>query len=169
MESRRSKKLREGLKKLFGEPCRVTFLGHREIFRGWEQFGPILRDIIHMILRKKLGAICFLGKNGDFDEMAANALFEARQELGEEAVGMVILVNPYQKIELSPNERRRYDDVISPIKTHPKQAIEKRNEWMIDHSDLVIAYVKKEGGAYKALKYAEKKKKNIINLAWLCD
>ena len=37
---------------------------------------------------------------------------------------------------------------------------------MIDRSDLVVDYVeRKSGGAYRALEYAEKAKKEIINIA----
>ena len=36
---------------------------------------------------------------------------------------------------------------------------------MIDRADLVVVYVKNEsGGAYQALKYAEKNEKRIINI-----
>ena len=62
-----------------------------------------------------------------------------------------------------------YNDVrisFSAELAHPKSAIEKRNFEMIDMSDLIIFYVTNtQGGAYKALKYAEKSGKKIINLA----
>ena len=49
---------------------------------------------------------------------------------------------------------------------HPKAAIVKRNQWMIEQADLVILYAeRKEGGAYTAQKYAEGLEKKIINLA----
>lgn len=61
-----------------------------------------------------------------------------------------------------------YDSIIYPPieNTPPKFAIIKRNEWMVNKSDLIIAYVNRSyGGAYKSFAYAEKKKKTIINLA----
>ena len=49
----------------------------------------------------------------------------------------------------------------------PRFAILKRNEWMIDNADLVIAYVDhRYGGAYKSLLFAQRRKKKIINI---CD
>lgn len=37
---------------------------------------------------------------------------------------------------------------------------------MVDRADLIICYVEnKSGGAYKAMRYAEKQGKRIINLA----
>lgn len=40
-----------------------------------------------------------------------------------------------------------------------------RNEWMVDHCDLVVAlWNGTEGGTCNCLKYADKKKKDVINL-----
>lgn len=71
----------------------------------------------------------------------------------------------YSKLELA---KYYYDDVIfPPIESVPRKfAILKRNEWMVKQVDLVIAYVKYSwGGAAKALEYAKRKKKRIINFA----
>ena len=47
-----------------------------------------------------------------------------------------------------------------------KTAIIKRNEWMVENCDLLIAYVKYSwGGARKTLDYAIRKKKPYINFA----
>ena len=68
-----------------------------------------------------------------------------------------------------PYYEKFYDEIWYPIdsKTHPKSAITKRNQWMIDNADLLIAYVEegRNGGAMTTLKYAEKKGIEIINLA----
>ena len=61
-----------------------------------------------------------------------------------------------------------YDySLYPPIEKTPlKFAISKRNKWIVNEADLIIAYVSRNyGGAYSALKYAEKLKKKIINLA----
>ena len=61
-----------------------------------------------------------------------------------------------------------YDEIYYPIdrNTHPKSAITKRNRWMMENSDLLIAYVEdgRKGGAMTALRYAEKLGVKIINL-----
>ena len=47
----------------------------------------------------------------------------------------------------------------------PRFAIEYRNKWMIDHSDIVVTYVRRSfGGAAKFKKLAQKKKKTVIEL-----
>ena len=62
-----------------------------------------------------------------------------------------------------------YDEIWYPIdeKTHPKAAITKRNQWMIDHADLLIAYVEplRIGGALTVLNRAKKKCVETVNLA----
>jgi len=50
-------------------------------------------------------------------------------------------------------------------KAHPKAAITLRNKWIIDNSELVLVYTeRKEGGAYRAMKYAESLNKTVVNL-----
>ena len=71
----------------------------------------------------------------------------------------------YSKLEFA---KYNYDDVIfPPLESVPRKfAILKRNEWMVEEADLVIAYVMYSwGGAVKTLEYAKRKKKTIINLA----
>ena len=80
----------------------------------------------------------------------------------------IVLVLPYVEKNIEYYEQY-YDGVTIPEcveKTHPKQAITKRNMWMVEKCDLFICYVEhKNGGAYTALKYARKLGKKIINLA----
>ena len=64
-----------------------------------------------------------------------------------------------------------YSNTIYPDgleKTPPRFAICKRNKWMIEQSDIVITYVNHEyGGAAKYKKIAERKGKEVIELAEL--
>lgn len=79
----------------------------------------------------------------------------------------MILVLPYH-VKDEKYYEEFYDEVILPLeeKTHFKAALTKRNEWLVDNSDLLIAYVENSmGGAYNTLKYAEKKGVRIINIA----
>ena len=51
-------------------------------------------------------------------------------------------------------------------RVHARYAIVRRNNWMIDKSDYVIAYVTHTfGGAYKAVERAKKKEKEVITIA----
>ncbi len=59
--------------------------------------------------------------------------------------------------------------VASSVRIAKKKSgmtIRKRNQCMIERADLVIIYVKHfSGGAYQAMRYAEKIGKKILNLA----
>ena len=62
-----------------------------------------------------------------------------------------------------------YDEVWYPDELygiHHKAAITKRNEWFVEHSDLLVAYAERDkGGAATCLKYAEKRNIKSINIA----
>ena len=50
-------------------------------------------------------------------------------------------------------------------KLHPKAAITRRNEWMIENCDLLVCFIEhNSGGAYKAMRYGEKLGIETINL-----
>lgn len=61
-----------------------------------------------------------------------------------------------------------YDSIFIPEEAsnvYPKGAITKRNQWLIDNSDLLIAYVRREkGGAATCLKMAEKAKIEVVKI-----
>ena len=78
---------------------------------------------------------------------------------------------PYLKAEYTKNVDnldKYYDYVeICPEneKVHPKQAIQVRNCYMVDRSDLSVFWVDHEkGGAYKTMKYAAESGKDHKNL-----
>ncbi len=56
------------------------------------------------------------------------------------------------------------DSLYPPIESTPlRYAILKRNEWMVDNADLVVACVRYSwGGAAKTLEYAKRRKKPVI-------
>lgn len=74
------------------------------------------------------------------------------------------LVLPYLRVKQIPP---CYDEIIyPPLEKVPwRLAILKRDEWLVEHCDLMIAYVTHEwGGAAKMMRFAERKKKRIISL-----
>ena len=65
-----------------------------------------------------------------------------------------------------------YAGVITPTALgrladiHPKAAIHKRNRWMVDRSDVLLACVHRDfGGAYETVQYAMRKGVPVLNLA----
>ena len=144
----------------------VSLFGHREI-EDLRKLEDKLTPIIKELMRTKMYVVFLIGRNGEFDECAASILKRVRKE-SEEENSEIILVLPYTVADIEYYEKY-YDDIIIPDRlysAHPKSAIILRNRWMIESSDLVVVYVEhKTGGAYTAMKYAEKLNKRIINIS----
>ena len=126
-----------------------------------------LKNILVGEIIKNLTCKFYLCGYGDFDGLCLRTLKELKNDFPKIKI---IFITPYLDKNYSKLEfaKYHYDDVIFPPleSVLHKFAILKRNEWMVDEADLVIAYVMYSwGGAAKTLEYAKRKKKTIINLA----
>ena len=139
----------------------ITFIGHSTISNRDELLEKIVKSIMETTSEnEKISFYC--GGYGDFDNLSAAACHLAKKERPNSEI---LFVTPYLK-DLTKSEA--YDATIYPPLENvpPRYAILKRNEWMVDKADLVIAYVKNMyGGAYKSLIHAKRKEKQVINLA----
>lgn len=147
------------------ETYRVSFVGHREIFR-LDRLTDLFEWFIRYILKTKEYVEFYIGRNGDFDRWVSYIVKRIKKETGYGNCSL-ILVLPYGG-KAEKNYEGLYDEVKKPLdeNTHYKIAITKRNEWLVDNSDLLICYVENEmGGAYTTKLYAEKKGVKIINFA----
>lgn len=60
----------------------------------------------------------------------------------------------------------RADEVVTVSPVYTRSCMLERNRYMVDRSEMLIAYVKRaEGGSAYTLRYAEKKGLDILNLA----
>lgn len=105
---------------------------------------------------------------GDFDKTFSSAVRSIKNSYPDIKL---ICVKPYMTKDINEDGDylfTLYDDIIIPTEladVHYKSVITKRNRLMIGWSDIVVGYVKREyGGAYSALKYAEKKGISVVNL-----
>lgn len=100
----------------------------------------------------------YLGGYGDFDHLAASVLRELKKT---HTHIKLVLVLAYLNRDANTSG---YDCSIYPeLESVPLRfAISKRNEYMVNMSDAVVAYVTHSwGGAAKTLQYARRKKKTI--------
>ena len=144
----------------------ITFCGHSNCLFSDEEKEK-LKQILIKEIRKNPTCSFYLGGYGDFDSLCLRTLRELKKDFPDIELLFITpyLDKNYSKLELA---KYYYDDVIfPPIENVPRKfAILKRNEWMVDSADLVIAYVKYYwGGAAKTLEYAKRKKVPIINIA----
>ena len=147
----------------------VAFFGHRQIDNIMTVEDKLYSIIVDLM--KKHEYVEFLvGRDGAFDILVASVILRAKREYRNDNSSF-IWVMPYPKSDYYKNaeEYEGYYDEIEIYsqqnKCHYKSAFQKRNRSMVDRSDLVVFYVRREeGGAYQTLKYAEKSRKEIQNL-----
>ncbi len=148
----------------------VSLFGHRELSDAFEAERR-LEKLVGELIRTKEYVEFLVGHNGDFDTLASSVI---RSEMSANDYGnsSLILVLPYLTAEYLNNEesfKAYYNEIEICEKSadaHFRAALQIRNRYMIDRSDLVVCYVeRKVGGAYNALRYAEKNKIPFINLA----
>ena len=146
------------------EVYRIALIGHREIYdvrRLEEEIEEIAKDAIWMHDFVEF----YLGRNGEFDLLAASVIKRV-QKSTERQNSALILVLPYH-VKDEEYYAEYYDELCYPndSKVHYRAAITKRNEYMIDHADLLVAFVETaSGGAYTAMRYAERRGVPIRNL-----
>ena len=120
-------------------------------------------------IRKNPACKFYLGGYGDFDSLCLNILKEIKADF---PTIELLFITPYLNDNYSKLETAKlyYDGIIyPPLENVPRRfCILKRNEWMVDEADLVIAFVKYSwGGAAKTLEYVKRKKVKFFNLAEL--
>ena len=144
----------------------ITFCGHSDYVPSVGDEEKILS-----VLSEKIGerdAELFLGGYGAFDAFARRC---GREYQKTHPNVKLIFVTPYlPKNNATRKDRQadRYDAIVyPPLENVPSRyAILRRNEWMVERADLVIAYIRHEwGGAYTTYRHALKKQKEIYHLA----
>ena len=148
----------------------VAFFGHKYIDNPFPVKQRLEEYIKSLIFRYEY--VDFLvGRNGDFDQIAAASVFHVRKEHRCDNSSL-ILVLPYIVSDYINNKNsflNYYSEVEICEKAsaaHPKSAIEIRNREMIKRADLILCYLNKnEGNTLKLIQYALKLGKDIVNLA----
>ncbi len=135
----------------------IAFCGHADVADGCTVRSWLTETVDAFILN---GAEFFyLGGYGGFDQMAASVLREKkRQHPHIESV----LVLPY--LDRKPPVGVYDSTVYPPLEKIPRRfAVLKRNQWMVDNADILVAYVTHSwGGAAQTLAYARRKKKPYL-------
>ncbi|MBQ3483239.1 MAG: hypothetical protein IJA78_03590 [Clostridia bacterium] len=138
-----------------------TFFGHKDtpIYEIRSALKAVISELID-----KTGVLTFyVGNNGNFDFAVQSILKELASE--KENIKYSIVLSFIGEHALSGDQ----DVTVFPEgleKTPPRFAISKRNEWLIQNSDLVIAYTKYSfSNSCKWVEKAKKRGLTVINLA----
>ena len=149
----------------------ISFFGHRSIKE------KLIRDRLHSELLKIVktdGDVSFLiGTHGEFDRLVLSVARALRKEYKNIQITVVLTTLAFLKkdSEIGYAIADSYNDVNTMIydieEEHFKRQITISNQRMVDDSDIVICYVDMKeyrSGAKRAVNYAIKKNKKIINL-----
>lgn len=135
----------------------VTFCGHSHV-NDADELNKWLDKVLDLLIAEGADRF-YLGGYGDFDRMAAEAVKAKKEEKPDIEMALVTAYLSRQA------DGEFYDYMIYPTLRDVTQrsAIPKRNEWMVDSADVVVAYVTHDwGGAAKTLEYARRRGKRVI-------
>lgn len=108
----------------------------------------------------------YIGNRGRFDSLAATAVKRVKQQHKDIRLYLLLAYHPGEK---PVDPRDGFDgSYYPPLENVPcPYAIVKGNQYMVDHSDYLICYVKHIGNTRNLLEYAQKRKEGggIENVA----
>ena len=134
-----------------------TFFGHRDAELSLQD---LLYATIQELVEKGVDRF-YVGNQGNFDRMARVALQKISHKYPFIRYSVVLAY-------LSDGDMLKEYPTVFPegLETAlPRFAIDKRNRWMIQKADIVVAYCRNRGGSSeKYVQLALKKRKTVINL-----
>lgn len=136
-----------------------TFFGHRDCPSDLK---PLLKYVILDLIATHGVDIFYVGHQGGFDSLVRGVLRELEQEYSEVRYAVVLAYTP-SGAPVADTADTMLPEGIELV--HPRYAISWRNNWMLQQSDFVIAYVAHSwGGAAQYVQKANRSGKNVINL-----
>lgn len=132
----------------------VTFFGHRD---SPKEIEPTLRLTLIDLIENKNATVFYVGNHGNFDAMVLRQLADLSKTYPIKYY--VVLAYMPGKND-TPDAHSILPEGIETV--HRRFAINYRNKWMLNKSDIVVAYVTHNlGGAWEFKQLAEKQKKTI--------
>ena len=167
--------------------CICCGFGHRVMLMDIEK--P-LRAVLERLVAERGVSLFYTGGMGEFDALFVRTVRSMKRDCPSLRL---VLVMPYLTREIATGEKRYgaengrqiaratydgpghgwyeslYDEIVIPEEldgVHPRAAIGLRNRWMVEHSDIVIAALHRDfGGAAEAVRYAEKRGKEVVRIS----
>ena len=140
----------------------VCFFGNRDTHSDVK---PLLHDTLIDLIENQGADTFYVGNQGGFDSIVYSELKKLAEIYPHITYSVVLAYMPGKKqdYEFVDYGHTLYPDGLETVP--PRFAIDKRNRIMIEWSDIVVTYVRNPfGGAAKFKEFAEKKKKQVINL-----
>ena len=140
---------------------RVTFFGHRQVL---EEIEDVLTETIEELIVHQNADVFYVGHQGDFDSSVRQTLKRLQKIYPRISYTVVLAYMPsIGKPLFEEDVPTLYPDALEKVPY--RFAISYRNQWMIEHSDVVVSYVTHSiGGAAMFTEKAKKKGKRIVRL-----
>ncbi len=140
----------------------VTFCGHRQLPK-LEQVNVWLNILLPAMMEGGADKF-YLGGYGDFDLLAAKAV-KAQKSRYPHIQSVLVLAYPKREFNNLIYDTSFYPELKN---VKPGKEIVERNRFMVDNSDVVVAYVNRcVGGAACTLSYARQRKKVILKYPYI--
>ena len=143
----------------------ISFCGHSSyVAKNVDE--QMILDILQTEIGNEKCEI-FLGGYGNFDSFAYSC---AKKFKAANPNVKLIFITPYRDekyIKEKMYGRDEIDEIVYPPLEHVplRYAISRRNRWIVEHSDIIIAYISHAyGGAYETYKFATKKNVKVFNV-----
>ncbi len=144
----------------------MYFFGHRDCVTYGRIESDLAEAVENLIQNEDVDEF-WLGTQGAFDACTLGVLTGLKKRYRHIRLCYVEAYRIPKSQETWYNDR--FDDIIflpELEKCRPKALLCKRNKTMVTSCDFLICYVRrKHGGAYTAMRHAEKNKKTVLNLA----
>lgn len=143
----------------------VTFIGHANLRYDYKVANKVLEVLEYAIEGKEV--TFYLGLNGNFDYLAKRCCLKYK-EIYKNA--RLVFVTPYLDdayLNKIKTVLEGFDEILYPDleKTPRRFAIAGRNKFMIDHSQVLIAFASFVfGNAHKYVNYAKKRGIDCFNI-----
>ena len=123
-----------------------------------------LKSKIETLIREKHVRVFYVGNHGSFDRMVLSVLQELHISFPDIQYYVVLAYIPHAKVSDLNNPPTIFPEGLETVPR--RAAIPRRNKWLVEQSDYMIAYVTRSfGGAAQTLAYAYQRKLEIVNLA----
>ena len=149
-----------------------SFFGHRKIINA-ENLQKTVSTLVEKLILEKGYNVFLFGGFGEFDELSYQVVSTYQKQYS--AIKRVFCLSEEKHLLLRKRPAylrgKDYEEFIylPPSFDYWYTRIYYRNCQMIEKSDCIVFYAeeRKDSGAYKALEYAQKRKKEYVNIATL--
>lgn len=138
-----------------------AFLGNATIFNVKETADKVKKAVVDLITQKQVDTF-LVGTKGEFEILSHKMMEQIQCEYPD--IKIMLVIAYVKDLERCPYN---FDDFYYPMKSemgHKRWSIAKRNEWIIEQSDFIIACNQYQGRAYNYCERAKRNGKVIIEL-----